>query len=804
MNSLIQDVRYAFRSLSETPGFTIIAFLTLALGIGANTAIFSVVNAVLLRPLPFQEPGELVVLSEVETRRGAIDQVAADNFRDWRAQSKTLASLAAWNYWGLSMSGEGEPVEIATIRASHDFFTVLGVQPALGRGFWPEEEQPGRDHVVVLSHALWQQRFAGDKRIIGKSVTLDDEPYTVVGVMPEGFRFPDNASVGMWAPLAFKFFELRTRNQRMFNVIARLAPQASLAQARAELDGIAQRIATEHPRTNSGWGIAAQPAHEVATAASRDTLAILLGAVGFVLLIACANVGNLLLARAAEHERDMAVRLALGAGRGRLIRQQLAESAVLAVLGGGGGLVLALWGIDLVMALEPGHLPGWNPVRVDPAVLGFTALLALAAVVLAGLLPAFAATTSDLQEALKEGGKTTGGARQRRLRGALVVAEVACAIVLLVSAGLLIRSLQRVESQSPGFEPDGLLATTLYLPDTRYPEDHQQIDFFVRLLERLRTIPGVTALGAVTTLPLSPVGIDHDMPVFVEGREAPPNQEPQADFRIASPGYFDAMGIPLIKGRDFTERDRLPGPVTAIVNQVFADRLLDPAKDPVGQRIRYGRGGEWIDIVGVVGQVRHRGLDTEPRPEFYVSYRQLSYGTMTIVLRTAGAPLALAEPFKRELYAVDAAQPISAMLTVNDLIAGSLAERRFNTALFLIFAALALALAAIGIYGVIAYTVSRRTREIGIRMALGARLGDVVRDVVASGLRLAGLGVAIGLAVSLLVTRALQSLLYGVSSVDPMTFLVVPVGLLFVAALACLVPARRASRVDPMVALRSE
>ena len=804
MDALIADVRFALRSLTKTPGFTAVAVLTLALGIGANTAIFSVVNAVLLRPLPFAEPRRLVVLSEIETARGATDQVAADNFRDWRAESRTLEHLAAWNHWGLSLSGAGEPVEISTIRASHDFFTVLGVQPALGRGFRPEEEEPGRDKVVVLSHALWMQRFAGDARIVGTSLTLDDEPYTIVGVMPAGFRFPDNATVGMWAPLAFKSFELRTRNQRMFNVIARLAPQTTLAQARAELDGIAARIAGAHPRTNGGWGVAVQPAHDVATAASRETLVILLGAVGFVLLIACANVGNLLLARAAEREREMAVRLALGAGRSRLIRQQLAESAVLALLGGGGGLVLALWGIDLVMALEPGHLPGWNPVRIDPAVLAFTALLALAAVALAGLLPAFAATHGDLQRALKEGGKTASGSRQRRLRGALVVAEVACAIVLLVSVGLLIRSLQRVQSQDPGFRPDGLLAATLYLPDTRYAEDHEQVEFFVTLLERARTMPGVTALGAVTTLPLSTMGIDHDMPIFVEGREAPPNQEPQADFRIAAPGYFAAMGIPLVTGRDLTERDVATAPVVTVVNQVFVDRLLDATRDPIGQRIRYGRGGEWIEIVGVVGQVRHRGLDTEPRPELYASYRQLSYGSMTVVLRTAGDPLALAAPFKQVLSTVDPAQPISELKAVTELVAGSLAQRRFNTALFVIFAALALALSSIGIYGVIAYTVSRRTREIGIRMALGARHRDVLRDVIGSGLRLAGLGTLLGLAGALVVTRALRSMLYGVSAADPLTFVVVPMALLVVAVLACLLPARRASRVDPMVALRSE
>ncbi len=800
----MQDLRQALRSLASKPGFTITAVLALALGIGANTAIFSVVNAVLLRPLPFHKPQQLVVLSEEERVRGARDQTSADNFKDWRAQSRTLQGLAAWNYWGLAITGEGDPTEILTIRASADFFNVLGVQPALGRGFVPDEEQPGRDRVVVLSHALWMQRFAGDARVVGRAVTLDDEPYTIVGVMPEGFRFPDDAAVGMWAPLVFKPFEVRTRNQRMFNVIGRLADGTTHAAAQAELDGIAARLATEHPRTNTGWGIVAEPAHEVATKNSRGTLVLLLGAVGFVLLIACANVGNLLLARAADREKEMAVRLALGAGRARLIRQLLTESALIALLGAGGGLVLALWGIDLVMALEPGHLPHWNEVRIDPAVLGFTAALALTTVALAGLLPALAATADALQGALKEGGKSTTGTRRRRLRDGLVVAEVALAIVLLVGAGLLIRSLGRVQSQDPGFKPDGLLAATIYLADNRYPEDHLQATFFASLLERARQLPGVTAIGAVTTLPMSPVGIDHDMPVFVEGREPAPNQEPQADFRIASPGYFDAMGIPVVRGRVFTEHDHEQAPVVAVVNQVMADRFLDPARDAVGQRIRYGRGGEWIEIVGVVGQVRHRGLDSEPRPELYVSYRQLQYGSMTVVLRTAGDPLTLAEPFKRALASIDAAQPISEMKTVAALVAGSMAQRRFNTLLFLVFAGLALALAGIGIYGVIAYTVSRRTREIGIRMALGARQRDVLRDVVGAGLRLAGWGTLIGLAGASVVTRALRGMLYGVSSADPVTFVLVPGTLLAVAVAACLVPARRASRVDPMTALKSE
>jgi putative ABC transport system permease protein len=803
MSDFVRQFRYAARQLLQRPAFTTVAVLALALGIGANTAIFSVVNAVLLQPLPFPNARQLVVLNEEERGRDVRDQAAAENFRDWRAQSRTLQHMAAWHYWGLAITGQGEPTEISTIRASAGLFDVLGVHPALGRGFTADEEQPGRDRVVVLSHALWKQRYNGDHGVLGRGVVLDDVPYTIVGVMPEGFRFPDDAAVGMWTPLAFKPYELRTRNQRMFNVVARLAPDRTLAEARAELDGIAKQLGAAYPRTNGAWGIVAQPAHDVATAASRETLLLLLGAVGFVLLIACANVGNLLLARAAEREREIALRMALGAGRARLVTQLLAESTLIAALGAGAGIMLALWGIDLLVALEPGRLPHWNAVRLDTTVLAFTTALALATVVLAGLLPALAATADDLHDALKEGGKTTAGARQRRLRHGLVVAEVALAIVLLAGAGLLVRSLARVQAQDPGFRPDGLLAATIYLPDTRYPEDHRQSQFFTTLLERVRALPGVIAAGAVTTLPMSSVGIDHDIPVRVENREPAPGEDPQADFRIASPGYFDAMKIPLIRGRDLAESDNERAPSVAVVNQVFVDRFM-AGDDPIGKRFRYARDRDWIEIVGLVGQVRHKGLDTEPRPELYIPYRQLQYGGMTIALRTAGDPLALAEPFKREIRALDQALPVSEIRTVTELVAGTLAQRRFNTTLFLVFAGVALLLAAIGVYGVIAYTVSRRTREIGIRMALGAGRREVATTVVSAGVRLVGVGIVIGLGGALLLTRLLSGMLFGVSAFDPLTFGAVALAVLAVAVVACLVPARRATRVDPMVALRTE
>jgi putative ABC transport system permease protein len=801
MSTLAQDLRHAVRALWRSPAFTAVTVLALALGIGANTAIFSVVNAVLLRPLPFPDADRLVVLYEHERTRGIRDQVAAETFADWREQSTAFGRMAAWSHWGLAITGEGEPEEIGTVRASAAFFDVLGVYPVMGRGFLPEEEQPGRDRVVVISHALWTQRFGADPHIVGRVVALDELPYTIIGVMPQGFRFPDDPAVGMWTPLAYKSFELRTRNQRMFNVLARLAPGRSLAEGRAEMDGIAARLAATYPITNGGWGVDVESAHDVATASSREALMILLGAVGFVLLIACANVGNLMLARATEREREIAVRMALGASRSRLVRQQLAESGIMAALGAAAGLVFAFWGIDLLAALEPGRLPQWNAIRVDRTVLAFTAALALATTVLAGLLPALAATADAMHESLKEGGKSTAGSRRRRLRHVLVISEVALSIVLLVGAGLMLRSLDRVQSQDPGFRPDGLLAATIYLADTRYPEDHRQAEFFATLLERARGLPGVTAAGAVTTLPMSVMGIDHDIPIRVEGVEPVPGDETQADFRIASPGYFEAMGIALLRGRAFAEQDHDRAPRVAVVNRVFVDRWLRGI-EPVGRRIRFARSADWIEIVGVVGQVRHRGLDTDPKPEVYVPYRQLQYGAMTFVLRTSHDPLALGAPFKQLVYALDPAQPVAELRTVTDLLHGTLAERRFNTLLLLVFAGVALALAAIGIYGVIAYTVNRRTREIGIRMALGAGARDVVRQVVGMGVRLAGLGTLFGLGGAYIMTRWLGGLLYRVSPTDPLTFLAVALAILTVAVLACVLPARKATRVDPMVALR--
>jgi putative ABC transport system permease protein len=799
---MLGDLRYAARMLAKSPGFTVVAVLSLALGMGANTAIFSVVNSVLLDGLPFRDAGRLALLYERSPREDEND-VGAATFLDWRGRVRSFEGLAAWTVLDYAVSGDAEPQSVLSARVSAGLFGVLGVAPALGRGFDPQEEQLGRERVVVLSHGLWSQRFGADPAVIGRGLRLDGEPYTIVGVMPRGFAFPDQTA-RLWTPLAFKPAETAYRTRRQFSVIGRLAPGATVAQADAELDGIARGLAAQYPDSHRGWSASVVPAHQVVVGSSRRPLLVLLGAVGFVLLIACANVGSLLLARANARQREIAVRVALGASRGRLLRQLLVESLLLATAGGGLGALLAVWSEELLAALLPEHWPRFGSLGVNATVLGFTAALALATTLAAGLAPALEACRAPLGASLKtEGGRATATAGQRRLRRLLVVSEVALAVVLLVGAGLMVRTLYRLQRVDPGFDPERLLAATLYLPDNRYPRDPQQTAFFSDLLGRVRSLPGVVAAGAVTTLPMSRVGIDHDVPVGVVGRVLSDDQGPQADLRIASPGYFGALGVPLLRGRDFTEADREQAPLVAIVNRTFADRLL-PGEDPVGQQVRWGRSGRVVQIVGVVGAVRHRGLADRPRPELYVPYRQLQYGSMTLVVRTAGDPAAVAAALKDQVYALDPGQPLTALATMNTLLADSVAGRRSQMLLLGAFAALALALAAVGIYGVVSHAVGQRTREIGIRIALGARAWDVLRLVLHDGLGLVSLGLGLGLAAALGLAGALDDLLFDVSPRDPLTLAAVAALLLGVALAACGLPARRASRVDPVRALRYE
>jgi predicted permease len=798
---MLRDLRLAFRALAQAPGFSLVAVATLALGLGATTALFSVVNASLLQPLPFPEPDRLAALYEISPEPArARNEAGAATFLEWRQKARGFSHLAAFTTLDYALTGGGEPESILAARVSAEAFALLGVAPVLGRAFVGEEEAEGRHRVVVLSHELWAGRFGADPAVLGRAIHLDGEPYTVVGVMPRGFRFPDARS-RLWTPLAFTRDELVQRHRRMFDVVGRLAPGVSLASAQAEMSAIARGLAAAQPDTQ-GWDASVLPVREVVSGGRERPLLVLLGAVACVLLVACANVGSLLLARAAGRRRELAIHTALGAGRTRLLRGLFAEAALLALLGGVMGVALASWSFDLLLALLPADWPRLQDPRLDGSVLAFALGATVLTALVAGLAPAVHLTLADLGAALREGGRTPGSTPARpRLRQALVVGQVAASLVLMAGAGLLAQTLWRLQRVDPGFNPHGLLAAAIYLPDTRYPDDPRQVAFFADLLERARRLPGVLSAGAVTTLPLSPMGIDHDMPFSVDGQAAPPAEE--ADFRIASPGYFRTLGTPLLSGREFGERDDAAAPAVAIVNRTFAERFL-AGEPPLGRRVRLGQRGRPYEVVGVVGEVRHRSLDRAPRPELYVSYRQMQYGSMTVLLRTAGDPSALAAPLKREVLALDPGQPLTSLSTMDALLSDSLSARRFQALLLGSFAATALGLSALGLYGLLAHTVRQRTPEIGVRMALGARPADVVRLVVRGGLGLAALGVALGLAGALAATRVLDGLLFQVPTRDPVTLAASGTLLLAIALLACALPARRASRIDPARALRCE
>jgi predicted permease len=792
------DLIRAARGLRARPGFALTIVVTLALGIGANTAIFSLVDAALLRPLPFPQPDRLVALGEARPS-GEADDVAAPTFLEWRAAARSFEGLAAWTWWGLALTGRGDPEELLTIRAAPSLFQVLGARAALGRTFAPEEEDPGRGGVVLLSDGLWRRSFGADPGILGRTLMLDGEPRTVVGVMPRGFRFPD-FDIDLWVPLGFLDYERDSRTIRMFNVIGRLGPGATIEAARAEMATVAAGVAAREPATHEGWGAWIEPASNSLVNAS-SALPLLLGAVGLVLLIACANVASLLLARGAERERDLAVRAALGAGRGRLARELLAEALVLAAVGGALGLLLSGWIVDLVRALDPEGLPGWHTVRVDGRALAFTAAASLAAALLAGLAPALRATRLDLERALREGSGKATSRRATRAREALAVGETALAIVLVAGAGLLLQSLLRVVKTDPGFDTRRALVATLFLPDTRYDDGASQRRFFDELLERARALPGVLAAGGVTSLPLAEVGDDYDVPYRPADRAAGADESPRADFRVATPGYFRTLGIPLLSGRDFAATDVEGTPAVAIVNRTLARRAF-PGRSPLGRRLVLEQGGEELTIAGVVADVRHRGLDAEPRPEIYRPLGQRAYSTLTVVLRTAGPPLALAEPLKREVLGLDPGLPISVLTTMEALASESVGGRRVDAVLLGGFAALALLLAALGIHGALAGAVAGRTREIGVRMALGAARARVVRDVVGRGLALAGLGFLLGLPAAVTLAALLGGMLYGVGPADVTTHAAAAGVLLATALLAGWMPARRAAGVDPAAALR--
>jgi putative ABC transport system permease protein len=806
MHSLQQDLRYAMRRLFRASGFTAIAVVTIALGMGANSAIFSVVHGVLLQPLPYQEPDRLVALYHCPERYGRRTTMSGPNFWDVRRFSETLSDAAAYSRSRSILTGRGEPVRLDVAEVSVNLFDVLGVAPAHGRTFREDESEPGRTRVAILSDGLWQQRFGGDPAVLGSSITLDGEAVEVVGIMPPGFAFP--AARQVWRPIVHdNDFTTEQRDAWYLGAVARMNPGVEVQQVQAEVTAIAQRLAAVYPEDNEGLDFAAVPLHDATVGEIRTAVLVLFVAVGVVLLIACANVANLLLARAAGRTTEMAIRTALGAGRWRLVRQLLTESVMLAMAGGALGLLLAVWGVDALVSLQPQGIPRLDNVRVSGTVMLYTFGLAILTGIVFGLVPAFQATGHRLGASLKEGGRGAVTSRTgARVRASLVVAQMTLAVVLLAGAGLLIRSFIKLQSVDPGFQAAEALTFELSLPDARYAALPQQVAFFDDLLPRLESIPGVSRAGGVVALPLS--GTSFVLTFNVDGRPPlPPGQQQAMQVRIATPAFFDAIGIPLRRGRLFDERDREDAPPVVLLTETAAQSFF-PGEDAIGRRVsldwtRDGRraGGE---VVGVLGDTRETGLAEPEPPQIYLPFRQWPVQSMAVVLRTAVPPATVAEAARREVLAVDPDLPVSNVRTIEQLLARSVSQPRFYMTLLAIFAAVALVLAAIGTFGVLSYAVAQRTREIGIRIALGAGRGEVVGLVVRQAMLLAGVGAALGIAAAVFVSRAMASLLFGTSPADPLTLATVALGLLGVALGASCVPALRATRIDPTTALRAE
>ena len=796
--NILRDTRYALRQLARTPGFTVVAILTLALGIGASSAIFSVVNGVLLRPLAYPNPDGLVRVHELLQKFGRFS-VAPATFLDWRQQNTVFDRIGAFNAIGRDARRRGR-------RGAHrragscpgTCSTAPQVTPALGRTFRADEDVPGKDAVIILSHRMWQQRFGGDAAILGQSVTLNGTPVSVVGVMPAAFAFMPEAE--FWRPLALP--PNPTRGGHFLAVIARLKPGVTVQQAGAEMKGISERLALQYPEASAGESAEVIGLQENVVAGIRPALLTLFSAVGVVILIACANVANLLLVRASVRGKEIAIRTALGAGRGRLVLQMLAESIVLALAGGAVGLLLAYLAIRPIQTLSAGSIPRATDIAIDLSVLLFALGVSLATGILFGLAPAWQASRSTIGSVLKEGGRSSTASSGRWVRSGLLVAEVAMSIVLLVGAALLLRSFAKLTSVDPGFRPEHVLAFRVALPNAGYPQDHQRSAFFNQLLERLDGLSEVTAAGMTQTLPMRG---DYMLSFTIKGQPAPkPNEGPSANYRVVSPNYFQAMGIPLVRGRAITDRDVDKAPLVAVVDQKFVERHF-PDKDPIGQGIDIGNGTDgFYEIVGVVGSVRDASLDTNPAPTMYVPYNQDPFSGMWVVARTTGDPAALSTTVRQTVQGIDRTLPAFAMTPLATAVSDSVAQRRFSMLLLGLFAFIALFLAAVGLYGVVAYSVSQRTQEIGLRMAIGAQRTDVLRLVVGGGMKLAVAGVAIGIACALGLARLVATMLFEVTPFDPASYSATALVLLAVAALACYVPARRAMRVDPIVALRQE
>ncbi|MFY9555605.1 MAG: ABC transporter permease [Blastocatellia bacterium] len=801
MENLFQDVRYGFRMLLKRPGFTTIAVVTLALGIGANTAIFSVVNAVLLRPLPYADPDRLVLFYGTNRQMGFSGQwaVCDPDYPDWKSQSGVFGDIAAYQRQFFTLTDPGDPERLLASAVDADLFPLLGVQPALGRTFNADEEQPGREDVAVISHKLWQRRFGSDSGTIGRVVRLDGKSHTVVGVMPAGFEFPNQTEV--WTPLVLTSDCSNSFNQ----VIARLKPGVQLNQAQQDAGAISIRMSERHPQRDASSEMTLIPLKEFVVANTRPVLLVLLGAVALVLLIACVNVANLLLARAAGRQREMSIRRALGASRWRIVRQLLVESMILSVSGGALGVLFAVWGLEGLLVFLPAGVPRAETIRIDLWVMAFALAASLVSAMIFGLAPALHSSKTDLSRSLKEGERSVSeGRSRRRVRALLVISEFALAMVLLISAGLLIQSFIRLIQVRPGFDAANVLTMNVILPPKRYEKPSDTANFYRTVIQRFQNVPGVRAAGAVFGLPLGDMGVRGDF--TIEG-QPPPAAGVTASKLVVSTDYFRAMGIPLVSGRFFTEADTDKSSQVVIISENMAE-MFWPGEDPIGKRMHPGfRSKPMCVVAGVAGDVRQNGFAKNAPMAIYMPQTQAPVfltGAAAFVVRTEVEPLTLASAFRRELQEVDKELALYDVRTMDQLVSNAVSEPRFNMVLLAVFAGLALALASIGMYGVMAYSVAERTREIGIRMAMGAQPEDVMKLVLRQGAMLIVIGVGLGLAAAFALTRVISSFLFGVSASDPVTFAAIALLLGGISLLACYIPARRATKFDPMAALRYE
>ena len=806
---LRQDLRYGLRTLAKNPAFTSIAIVALALGIGANSAIFSAVDAVLLRPLPFKKPEQLVMLWENATHLGFPKNTPSPaNFLDWQKQGGAFTGMAAMVERSFNLTGVGEPERLDGRRVSANLFDLLGVRAVLGRTFVPDDDRPG-SHVVLLSYSLWQRRVGSDPSVIGHALALNGESYTVIGIMPRFVQLPGfaNRNDQLWVPIAFPPEEAAQRGNHFLEVIARMKPGITLKQAQAEMETIAARLAQQYPDYNTRLGAVVVPLHEEVVGDIKPALLVLLGAVGFVLLIACANVANLLLARAAVRQKEIALRLALGASRSRLMRQFLTESVLLAVFGAGLGLLLALGGIRILKTFIPATISQVQTINIDARVLIFTALVAVLTGIGFGLAPALQASHLNLNDTLKEGGRDAGGgSKGNRLRGLLVIGEVAVSFVLLIGAGLLINSFFHLRNLEPGFRADHLLTMKVDLSEVKYPDRERRAAFFDEVIRRVRALPGVQSAAVAGNLPLTYNG--DSMNISVEGvPDPPPDQRPDVIFRAIGPGYFGTMGISIIRGRDFTDQDKADSKNVVVISEKTAQHFW-PGQDPIGRRLKPGSSTSntpWREVIGIVKDVRQNDFIAAPKMQMYFTYRQLKdLAPNALVIRTSIEPLSLAASARDAIWSVDRDQTVADIDTMEHIVAESVARQRFSMLLLGLFATLALLLASVGIYGVMTYSVAQRTHEIGIRIALGARRADVLQMTIKQGLRLVGAGMILGLAAAFILTRVLESLLFGISATDPVTFFGISLVLLAVAILASYLPALRATKVDPIIALRAQ